>query len=539
MSALQELERARLFAPGACKERAGQMMAELPKAGQRELQRWLSEPIPPLQSGWVWFPVTRTGWPEGHLAAVRVCSLRPARPVDERRVVHALAWLRAMEIDLPAKALSWEHLPEGVEVEGESCALAIALALLLDRLGHHPLQPILVSARTVLEGGQARLGRVAEGARKRRIAAREAPTVPFLLIEEEEEAALPKLQPFLPVDWRQRLSPSSAYALAESAWQAYQDRSYAEASRLAELAIHGAPEARALARAWWVRGACAMHNAQSEAAAADLYQSRMLLQKAPSEEDSPSAWEEEELLSFELIAALDQGRPEWLRQALEEALERLNAASSKDFRWREVALQVAGSLHRVELLADRLDEAERLLREISLKTAYIRHERARSLGDLAEVLRRKGALAEARDCIGQARVALQDTRKSQRAATARFLSLYAQRCGADEPQEEYAETIPAPRWQDWPHPAEVLEHLLRRPSAELGNWIREHILETRQEIIHLLVVLGSGARHAEPPPELCQVGVELKKRVNEPALLMLAEQAANGDFSGWRRCGPY
>ncbi len=540
MSLLQELDRWWAFAPGACKIRANAGMIELPRAGQRELQRWLSRPVPPLQSCWIWFPITRDGWPEGQLAAVRVCPTHTPRPVEERRIAGALAWWRAMEIELPRQNLAWEQLPEGVEVEGESCALAIALALLLPRLGYVPPEPIIVSARTFLKDGQAWLGGVAYGDRKRQFAAREAPGLPMLLIEGEGEPALTKLQTLLPKDWRQRLSPSSAYALASDAWRAYQDRNYSEAARLAELAIHKAPEERALARAWWVRGACALHNARTDAAATDLSQGRMLLQKPLGEEDAPSAWEEEELLAYLLIAALDQGRPEWLRADLEEALSRLNAVSSRDVRWREVTLQVAGSLHRIELLAGNLDRAEQLLRDVCLGSARVRHEKARSLGDLAEVLRRKGDLDEARRCIQQARAALRDAPDGQRAATARFLSLYALRCGEDflEKEEELTANF-APDWRDWPQPAEILEQLLQRPSAELGAWIREHILGKDQEVIHLLVVLGAAARHPQPPPELCEVGSVLEKRGMEPGICGLAHQAAEGDFSEWRRCGPY
>jgi tetratricopeptide (TPR) repeat protein len=460
--------------------------------------------------------------------------------VEERRITDALSWWEAMNIVLPRQNLAWEHLPEGVEVEGESCALAIALALLLPRLGHVPAQPIIVSARSFLQDGQAWLGGVAEGERKRRITALEAPGVPLFLVEGEGEPALVPLQRLLPRDWRQRLSPASAYALASDAWRAYQDRRYAEAARLAELAIHEAPEERALARAWWVRGACALHNARTDAAVADLHQGRMLLQKPIPEEDSPSAWEEEELLAYLLIAVLDLGRPDWLRVELEEALARLNGAAHRDFRWREVALQVAGSLHRVELLAGLLDQAEVLLRQISLKTACLRHEKARSLGDLAEVLRRKGDVDEARRCIRQARSALPDAREGQRAATARFLSLYALRCGEDflEEDEELSAKV-APDWRDWPQPAEVLERLLRRPSAELGAWLQEHILGKGLDVIHLLVVLSAAARHPQPPPELCLVGAELEKQSVEPGIGGLARQAAEGDFSEWRRCGPY
>lgn len=202
---------------------------------------------------------------------------------------------------------------------------------------------------------------------------------------------------------------SSALALTASAWNALRAGHRETAERQADSAIASWTGERQVGMAWLVRGACRLHRGEAAGALADLHEARRILGTPPADGDEPlDPWQLEEVDAFIGIALLDCGRPSEAEHLLSEPLARLESSPASDRRWSLVALQVAGSLHRERVLLGDLPGARGLLERVVLGAATVRAERARSLGDLAEVLRRGGDVAGASERLEAARCCLAD-----------------------------------------------------------------------------------------------------------------------------------
>ena len=182
-----------------------------------------------------------------------------------------------------------------------------------------------------------------------------------------------------------------------------------------------------------------------------------------------------------------------------------------------------------------LDEARWLLQE-SLALG-LPAERARTLGDLAEVERRRGDAEAARARLVEAREALDEIEGAPMAAfTERFLRVYEARAGVTPSAAEVA----APRWESWPQPIEVLEAVLDGPSAALAAWVDAHMHDAA--LIHRLTVLGGLCRVALAGRDVGHLLAKVAGACDAPELAELLADVARGDGAAvaeWARRCPY
>jgi tetratricopeptide (TPR) repeat protein len=463
---------------------------------------------------------------------IRVSSdpLAPRTPLsavgaDPASLAHVARWIGTLvgepdaltvdQLDL-GLTLPTALAAELVDLIGDSWQLGAALAVISERLGQVPATPLIASGRLGDRPGEVL---PVEGvAEKRRFIEDELDRsdAPFLI--DSTRDLRPDLDRLFGPDWSDRLRRAlglDADALARRAaraWAAFwqrrnvldlgprRDEAMDLASRALAANVTGAYRVEAL----WVRGAGHLHRGETDAATRDLDEvDRLLASAAPGTFD---AWRSEELAAYRGIALLDRLDPDAAIALLTSALGRLDAVpadASRDRRFHEVRLQLAGSLHRAQVSVGDLDAAYATLMS-SIATSPIASERARALGDLAEVERRRGHLDAAATHLAASFEALDDIDfDTLRAFTRRFLVVYAKRLdlagGLSPIALTRATTFAAPAWDRWPEPLETLEDLLAANTATLTTWFEDHVIARLDTLapIHLLVVLGTLSRAAE------------------------------------------
>jgi len=431
--------------------------------------------------------------------------------------------------------------PPGLTTGGVSGQLAGLVALLSEVLGVPPLAGALCSG-TVGEPGM--LGAVDRLPEKRAVQALEAPGVEPVFIDAGCEAE-PVLARWLGDDWRAELEDLlqlSPQALAREALLGHRgDRSLAKA-RAREAIRLGQGHTSAIGE--WVEGACLMHAGQAGEGLECMERAAAALAQPPAPGDAPlDAHMLEELYAFQGIALLDRLDLRRARAVLELGLARMEALPLPlNQRAASVALQLAGSLHRVLLLDGEIEAAERVLLEWSLGKALLPHEEARSRADLAELYRRSGRLDEAAEQLKLARARLRHAPSDQRAFTGRFQRLFRVRAGLDDP----CWPVEPPRWSAWPQPGEVVETLLATESSEqLDTWLREHVVGVRS-VVFLQFALGAVARHAARTGELVSSAAPLVATLRgqeqmefDPGVDAALEALLAGEPGEWMRRCPY
>ena len=385
--------------------------------------------------------------------------------------------------------------PPGITVCGASGQLAGLVALLSHVLGVPPRSPVLCSGALGEPGWTRPVDRLDD---KRAVLALEAPGVDATLVGNRAEAES-LLARWFGDGWRgdlEEVLQLSPQALAREALLGHRgDRALAEAKAREAIRL-GRGHTRAIGE--WVVGACLMHAGQSGEGLERMERAATSLAGPPAPGDAPlEALQLEEVFAFQGIALLDRLELRRARAVLEEGLARMDVLPGPlDQRAAAVALQLAGSLHRVLLADGEAEAAERLLLDWCLGKALLPHEEARSRADLAELCRRSGRMDEAREQLALARARLRNTPSSQRAFTGRFQRLFRARAGLERPHWP----VEPPRWRAWPQPGEVLETLLAGPGDALDAWLAEHLvsmdLDPASSIVYLQLSLGAVARYA-------------------------------------------
>ncbi len=518
-----ELERWWRHAPGACLRVAEKLARG--NSSERARGRHLSSRIALLdlrpRVGVAWFPVVHQpgGAVEGFLVQVVVGGGRPIEGAEA-----LAAWFGGLlpeaEAEVRALSIGIEGLPEGFEVRGHSLQLAAAEALV-----SHFLQRPAASAR-VSSGGLGAdfcaLSPIDQVAVKRRICALEAPGAVATVVE---ASAHLELSSAFGSAWRGELAAAlgaSASALSRDARRAYLDRKYPRAERLAELAL----DTEDLPLARWVRGACRVH--RGEQGLEDLELAFEALRHSEEE-----AWLGEELEAFLGIALLDELRPVEARPRLERALARLEDAR-RDRRFREVAVQVAGTLRRVLQLLGEVEDALQVHQTWVLGHAHQDHEHSRALIESAALelaLERPGV----ERTLELAERQLAHCSSDERAVTRRYIEVQRVRAGLSSS----ARKGEPPDWSDFPQPLEALAGLC---TEELESWLDDYVdLATLGCAMHL-VLLGAAARSGpvRQAPELviCFRERTGPERLGAAAWSALAALEA-GDCAPWRRLAPY
>lgn len=507
----------RQLAPGAARE---EILAYIPsepsRARRKELERLAAALTPkPLERavGVMHFPVVvapGTGFP-GALVSLRAeLGKSPGRRSnpDEEAVQSTL------------ENLGIESTPEltiridsrGLELEGASLQLAALIATVSRLIGREPSIPL---ASGLVRGADVQPADDLEA--KSRIIENEAPEAPSLLpanptpVREVLESAFgPDVLVALTAACQVR--PTALVAKARS----LRDEDRPTAEELAANAIAAGATGLDLADAHWVRGAIALHGARTDDALAHFDAAGQALDTASGRKRRFIA---EELESFVAIAELDRLRPRRAISVLERALERLDAVaeSDRDARWDEVRIQVAGSLARAVLMVGGLERAIALLRE-SRHLSDIPQERARTLGDLADLYRRAGRLAEAQEALAAARIAVHDIPSIvQKNRTMRFLELFEVRAGLAEPHYPIVPT----RWPDWPQPAEAIESLIAADTNGSAAWVSTALADPALPPVGFLILRAALARAelagASPssPAAIVQLYATIANRLRE------------------------
>lgn len=518
----------------------------LPRVSRREYRRALGALEPPaaVRVGVVPFVVVVPGTSEGCVyRAVATDGWRAdlsAVPADLGRRVRA--WLEA---SFPAVPFVGVHLhvsgpPPGDGWDGRSCELALAAAALSWAVGAE-VQHDRVASGALGEAGQ--LVEVGHLPSKVAVIAHDLPG--SQLATPQGSAVEPVFDQLLP-GWQQaiaRVALRGASRRAAEAQEALEARLFPRALELADRLLAEAPEDPSVrGRASWVRGAALLHLGRAEEGLVALEAARAALPGWEDHAEDPAEdLVSEELEAFTLVALVDTGH---VAQALalgQHTLGRLTQVESRSRRWRSVALQVAGSTHRAALACGDLALATDLLLSWNLGAALLLDQRARALGDLAEVHRRGGRLPEARRFVEEARGALVEAHDPG-GATARYLSLFDARLDADLRRP----TPPArPAGPLWPE----LGFRLLATRAGLEDLSALHGLpEVRASLPLQWVVASEAAWHAlhDGPGRavLAAVRADLATwEVDEPdlqALLRrLAEEPTREDLQELRRRAPY
>lgn len=478
----------RHLAPGAARAELLTHLSHEPSfARRRELEALVTRLTPPPVAraiGLAQAPVVGdplTAFP-GALVDLRAELGGPARPSDTDRAVKSALSSLGLESPPEFKVILETR---GLAIAGRSAELPALLALVSRLIGREPLISI---ASGVLVGD--RCDAADELDRKATLIANEAPDAPSLLprdptpVRELLQAAFgPDVLAALMAACKVKATTLVARAVS------LRDEERELADPLAQSAIDAGATGLDLADAHWVRGAIALHAARTEDALAHFDAARKALDTSPGRKRRFIA---EELESFVAIAELDRVRPERAVSVLERALERLDAVSEsdRDSRWDEVRIQVAGSLARAVLMVGDLDRAIALLNE-SRRLSDVPRERARTLGDLADLYRRAGRLEEAHEALASARAALDESPSIvQRERTMRFIALFEVRAGLAEPHYP----IVAADWSSWPQPAEAIESLLAASNNGMSTWVAAAVEAPRLPLVGLLLLRSALAR---------------------------------------------
>jgi tetratricopeptide (TPR) repeat protein len=480
----RRFERLLRDAPGAARVRLEAIARSDVSAARRKEAELSLQALPSLtlsrEIGVAYFPVTPVGASDFHgaLATVQVHSLARSRH-DLARVLGFVQAFGGASQAVPGNSLKVSFGDLDGMVLGDSWQLAAAGAIVSRLLGEPPRQPIVASGAVRADGT---LEAIDELEAKRAILAQEAPGVDAVIVDQAGSATA-AFEMWFGKDVAARLcrvlghNPS---ALARQAVDHLRRDERPAAQRLAEEALRLGVEGLARADALWVSGATKLHEARVDEALSLLAEARAEYDKLGTSRGKASRFAAEEIEAFLGIALLDAGRPVEGATLLGAALGRLDLVDTdhRDHRWDVVRLQVAGSLARTALSLGRLDEARTLL-ETSLEVSYVPEERARTLGDLAEIERRDGNLEAARSVLAQAREALAEIAWAEaRNRTSRFLRLFEVR--AEVESANYP--VERPSLSDWPQLAETLEALLSTSPEAMSAWFDEEDLLTRESL---------------------------------------------------------
>lgn len=470
MTTVDALRRRWLGAP----ERLGRALRDaagepgIPRATRRELERALARVEPaPRGRGTVPFVVVVPGGEDG--AVLRVVAtdlprgdLTPLPPPRQDRV---RAWLAATFPDLAFDGLRLHVTGPGPGPDtwqGTSWEAAAACAAVSVVLGIVPDPGVVVTGAL---GDTGALSAVAHLDAKRPIAA-DVGTLHHA--EGPIAATLDRVLPGWAAARAQAASRGHA-ARARAAWGALQAGDHVGAAREAARATD-AQDVATRARVAWVLGALALHGGDAEAGRAHLERAAALVPSWHDHpDDPPDDLCREEIAAYRAIALLDAGHAAEAHALGIATLATLDPPRPhRRHRW--VRLQVAGSTHRAAIALDRLDEAERLLRDVVLGDAALVDQRARGLGDLAEVARRRGDAATASALLDAADEALAQADDARR--TARFLALFRARLDAETGRAVPPPPPGGPLWPDLGlrflatrHGAEDLRELLALPAV--------------------------------------------------------------------------
>jgi tetratricopeptide (TPR) repeat protein len=533
---LAELRRWAPFAPGGVGAAAAALgRAERALAGAlHDLRARPWEPTP----GVAWAPVVDVGGlvPGMLLPVFATGEGEVALPAEGvARARGFVAWHGGVdEASLPPWPLRRGSLPPGVALEGRSWELAAALALWSRLTGSAP--GTVVSGAVTADGG---LIGVEHADLKRAVAGVEAPGAAVWVVTQDvpAEAALAALAAgggdasgaLADVDALRATVGLTPGAVAWEAWNALitDDRRLA-GRRAADARRLGAAD-RALGLVTWVEAALALHRGDAEAALRGLAAAEPLLRASGPR---PPAHEEAVHAAWLAVALLDLGRVVAADGVLARAEAALNATPLpyRGARWGDALLRVLGSWHRVRVALGDLEGAAALLRR-SLDDAHVPAERARTLGDLAEVLRRAGEADEARASLRAARAALGEVPPGDlRTRTARFLDLYSARLGGPAPW-----TAGAPAPERWPQPAEAMETAAR--AGTLAAWATAYGPELTGPL--RLALLTALARAGLGPDAVPKAAEWARSWPADGALGAALAAYAEGDPTALAAIGPY
>ena len=505
-------------------------------------------------TGRAWFPVTRReGEALGFLAEATAGPLAPARPLEAADSARVRAWVAALAGKehhplLDAAQLGWNRVPVGLEVGGRSWELAAAAALVSHVLGRPPESSILVTGALATDGGTEPyppgwVELVDDVSIKWQVCAVEAPGTALVAVEAASPAGA-WFARWFGEGWRRDLLAAfdlSPETLGRESWGRLRGDDRAGAGRFATAALDSGASGAGGLLARWTRGALHLHEGRPAEAKDALAAVRAEFSCLPA--GTLQRWTGEELDAWWATALIDHGRPEEAVQVGEAALARLrSAADPADPRYHFVLPRVAGSLAKALAFADRGDEAILMYQQVSLAGTVGDEERARTLGDLAEVLRRIGRLQQARDMLQEAARHLASATVGEAPRTRRFHRLYCVRAGLERP------TYPVrlPDFSSWPAPAETLETLLQGPTDQFDAWIVAEAIPVAVGPVELLVLLGAaarswGARRGEAVPPW--IGETVHKLLAlgtvEDGVASALHGLAQGRPAEWARRAPY
>ena len=491
----------RAFAPVACRER----LPDDHPANTLRARRIASD-LHPLRItptvGVAWFPLAASAWPHGGIATVHA---RLGGPPTE--LGHTVARWLAMTLPVatcPVLTLEASR-SAGVELEGASLELAALIATVSHLLHEAPRTVPLVSGR--LSAEPSKLDAIWHVPAKRKAVAREVgghDTAHQHYVEENGVDAEQALVPYFSEGWKERLRKRlelPAHQAVQRAWDLYQngDRDAGEALLPPEGSPALADDPRARLRAAWLRAAMAVHRADP-----DALQRYADIESVIGRDRPLGANLVRELDAFIGIAEIDAGRPSQARARLETTRDKLlRAAPDPEFApdpsWAWAYISVHGSLHRACVVCGDFGAAREALEASLAASDHLPGERARILGDLADVHRRQGDLDGARRLLEEARVALDATNAESRERTAAYQRVFRRRAGMDD------DVVALPAGQTvYAAPVQVhLEWLAQARPAELGACVEElaaanPVLHTRFAVLMLLLGVGARALRAHP-----------------------------------------
>jgi hypothetical protein len=420
------------------------------------------------KTGEAWFPVALASVPETGGMLVRVRCAAIATDAGDRVLRDQVTeWIGVQigsreALDRRCLPLRIDY-PEGVSGAGASHGLACAMAMVSALLDEPPRIPIVCSAR--LRDGRA----VSVGAieTKRRVVEVERPDLLSALRLADAEPpgkevdVGPWIASWFGEDWRERLaarlSADTAEAAAEVAKQEFEADRHDKAAASAEEALRLGAIGMALGLALWVRGACRIHRGET----ADGYED-LLAARGELEEVQPDEYDLEHLEANLGTALVDLGRPTAAAGRLLPVLDALRATPRRSRQWQRAVVRVSGALHRAEVVRANAEVAIDLLSG-SLALA-VPDERARTLGDLAEVCRKSGRGEAAMEAIAAAHAALSEiVDLGTRAKTRRFVELFECRLRAG------AAALPGEGV--WPGLAERGERVLVADDEAFCAWV--------------------------------------------------------------------
>lgn len=532
----------RAFAPMACRER---LPDDHPASTLRAQQ--IAGDLHPLRTtaavGVAWFPLAASAWPYGGIATVH--ARLGGQPTE---LGHNVAkWLATTLPVATCPALALEASRRaGVDIEGASLEMAALIATVSHLLHEAPRAVPLVSGRLGAEAGK--LDAIGHVPVKRKTVARELghDTAPQHYVEENGVDAEKALVPYFGDGWTERLRKRlelPAHQAVQRGWDLYRngDRDAGEALLPPEGSPALAEDPRARLLAAWLRAAMAVHRADPDALRryADI--------ESIVGRDRPlGANLVRELDAFIGIAEIDAGCPSQARVRLEAARDKLlRAAPDPEFApdpsWAWAYVSVQGSLHRACVVCGDYRAAREAL-EASLKVStYLPGERARILGDLADVHRRQGDLDGAGRNLAEARVALDATNAESRERTAAYQRVFRRRAGMDE------DAVALPAGQTvYAAPVQVhLEWLAQSRPEELGACVAKLAaaspeLHTRFAVLMLLLGVGARALRAHPTvpqPWIARVVEDLCASGADAAVCDAARAVLRGDYGFGERAG--